>query len=509
LVFNSAAQAQTAPTIDAVINLKSRVSMDALADSVMNPSSPRFHRFYSPDEIRSIAAPSLEQYKQLVSDLQSAGFTILHHSRSGMHITVRGSADLYQRLFNVQLQYLHGNPRIHRIASMPRIPSNFPLIESISGLNNFTHKHPKYALAPQQPGFSAKPMGYLPAQIHALYGLDALYAKGLTGKGQHIAIATYDDFHLNDVQNYFKQMNLPSPAIDVVRFNGTPNLDPNSAIETQVDAEFSGMIAPGAMIHVFTSATNDEAGELAMFTAILDDNRAKIINYSWGECEPTVNPQHRADMDQIFARAVAQGVNIQVASGDNGSKDCNNDPNAPNQGVTATDFPSASPNVVSVGGTTIQSVSGNVPMQTAWSGSGGGFSTLYPKPDWQVAAGIGGPAMRGVPDVSFNADPKSGEPAWVTNPDTNQASYLQIGGTSIAAPQWSGFLALVGEARNGNPIGLITPIIYKLSNSQRAELFMDITEGSNGDFSAAVGWDPVTGFGPMQGVSLLQFLAQQ
>src|ERR1700675_1627840 len=105
----------------------------------------------------------------------------------------------------------------------------------------------------------------------------------------------------------------------------------NSAGETELDAEFSGMIAPGASIHVFASSQNSDAGELAMFTAILDDNRAKVVNYSWGSCDNQVSSSHQADMDKVFARAVAQGVNILNASGDSGS-DCVGD------GSTVTSF---------------------------------------------------------------------------------------------------------------------------------------------------------------------------
>ena len=79
------------------------------------------------------------------------------------------------------------------------------------------------------------------------------------------------------------------------------------------------MIAPAASIHVFASSTNDDAGEAQTFTAILDDNRAKIANYSWGDCEGNIKPEHKAEMALLFDRAVAQGVNIVVASGDSGA----------------------------------------------------------------------------------------------------------------------------------------------------------------------------------------------
>jgi kumamolisin len=80
------------------------------------------------------------------------------------------------------------------------------------------------------------------------------------------------------------------------------------------------------------------------------------------------------------------------------------------------------------------------------------------------------------------------------------------GGTSIAAPQWSGFLALVGEARGDKPLGFLNPIIYGMSDTARVSALHDITSGSNGAYSAGAGFDAVTGLGSMRGDMLFDFL---
>src|SRR6185437_3187766 len=120
---------------------------------------------------------------------------------------------------------------------------------------------------------------------------------------------------------------------------------------------------------------------------------------------------------------------------------------------------------------------------------------------------------RAYPDVAFNADPASGQPTWIhydpSNPDTppTDAAYVVIGGTSIAAPQWSGFLALVGEARaSGQGLGFLNPIIYSAGLSSQSQYFNDVTSGSNGAFSAAAGFDQVTGWGSMKGGDMFTFL---
>ena len=113
--------------------------------------------------------------------------------------------------------------------------------------------------------------------------------------------------------------------------------------------------------------------------------------------------------------------------------------------------------------------------------------------------------MRSYPDVAFNADPVTGQSIYT------DGGFQVVGGTSMAAPQWAGFLALVGAARAKaglGDVGYINPIIYHLSASQMATAFHDVTSGSNGKYSCNAGWDAVTGFGSMNASVLLGILAQ-
>jgi kumamolisin len=487
-----------AESIQAVIRLKETVSMEKLAQSVTDPTSPRYRSYYTPEEIKNLAGPSDADYSSLINQLQSEGVQIVKESPTHLFITVRADRS-----------YLAALPSRSISASIE--------VANVNGLQKSQARTPRYAF-PQKTGTLSSHAvadftGMTPDQIHSLYGFNTIYKAGFTGKGQHISIATYDGFYVQDVQDYYTKNKLsPGPTVDQVTFNGTPAFDAGSAAETQTDAEFSGMIAQGASIHVFASAENSDAGELAMFTAILDDNRAQVVNYSWGSCEATVDASHKTDMDAVYARAVAQGVNIMVASGDSGS-DCAGD------GSNSPDWPASNPNVVAIGGTSITNVTATTLAETAWGdgtptdgASGGGISALYTVPSYQSALGAA-TTFRSYPDVSFNADPNSGQPTWLHyDPSTGAASakaqYVVIGGTSIAAPQWSGFLALVGEARGaGKPLGFLNPSVYGQYANQ-AKYFNDITSGSNGLYSAATGWDAVTGLGSMKADVLFSYLSQ-
>jgi kumamolisin len=137
-------------------------------------------------------------------------------------------------------------------------------------------------------------------------------------------------------------------------------------------------------------------------------------------------------------------------------------------------------------------------------------SAVWDLPDFQKS--FKAPySKRSYPDVSFNADNvASGEPVWATY--NNTAQWIVIGGTSMAAPQWSGLMTLVAQARQAQgkaTLGYLNPIVYGLTDSQRANLFTDITSGSNGAYNAGPGWDAVTGWGSPKASALLTFLVNQ
>ncbi len=484
----------------ATLNLAERVPVSQLAADVSNPDSERYGIFYTPEEIRTLSAPTDSSYDSLLATLRAEGFSIIYESNS--HLVLRIAADhtVFEKVFSTQIQFSGTQAQFHMNSVSPRIPQYLSAIKTISGFNN-THKFkPLYTKLDSSDNDSDAQPGILPSQIKTAYGLDAIYDDGFTGQGQHIAIATYMDFMLEDVQQYYTNVGLsPTPQIDKVNFNGKAAYDSGSALETELDAEFSGMIAPGANIHVFTSAENSDQAEVDLFTAILDDNRAKVVNYSWGSCERNVDAEHRKAMDPVFARAVAQGVNLMIASGDSGSDGCED-------GSVAGEWPATHPNVVAVGGTTLTINDDGSGSEQAWSGSGGGVSAFYKLPHWQK--NFQSPFIkRSFPDIAFNADPASGEAVWARSDSTGSPSWQVIGGTSMAAPQWTGFLTLVNEARASEgrrALGFLNPILYPVKN--KAKMLSDITSGSNGAYKATRGWNAVTGWGSMKGADLLEYL---
>lgn len=476
-----------AKPVTAVVRLKPRVSMQMLAAQARAAG----HAF-TPEEIRSLSGPSDADYASTLTQLKSAGLRVLRESPTHLWITVKGEKAAIAKLTARRMD--------------PARANGADLIAAATGVDASVKRRHRFHSAAT---VTTVPGGIQPAQIKTVYGFDPIYAAGVDGTKMDIAVATYDAPNLDDVNAFYDQTGLsPRPSVDQVQFNGAPQTNEDSAVETTLDASFSGMIAPGASVHIFASSTNDDSGEAQMFTAILDDNRAKVVNYSWGGCEPQVSPTHKTEMDEIFSRAVAQGVNVLVASGDNGSDSCQDG------GVTP-DWPAGNPNVVAVGGTTLH-IANNKPNETAWGPcdananlgcSGGGISGLYDLPDYQKD--FKAPYVkRSYPDVAFNADNVNSGQAIYTHLN-GQAGWLVVGGTSMAAPQWAGFLTLVEKARANKgeaSLGFLNPKIYATMPDVRATLFNDVTEGTNGAYNAGPGWDAVTGLGSMQANALLNFL---
>jgi kumamolisin len=138
---------------------------------------------------------------------------------------------------------------------------------------------------------------------------------------------------------------------------------------------------------------------------------------------------------------------------------------------------------------------------TQGGASGGGVSGFFASPPWQAGLRVvkdnktSPLTMRGVPDVSGDADPDTGYDVRIDGTDT------VIGGTSAVAPLWAGLIARINAAK-GSPVGLVNPLLYGAATAMH-----NITQGDNGDFDAAVGWDACTGLGSPNGVQVAAALA--
>lgn len=419
-------------------------------------------------------------------------------------VKLKGSAAKMMRAFGVKLDcYEHQGHRYRARIGDIKLPAELaPFVEAVLGLDNRPQARAHFRVRSQDSVASAAvAVSYSPRQVAELYQ----FPLSADGSGQTVGILELGGgYKPADLKNYFASLGIAQPTVTSVSVDGGKNAptDANSADgEVLLDIEVVGSVAPGAKIVVYFAPNTSQGFQDALTTAIHDAaNNPSVISISWGGAESTWTAQAMTAFDSAAQDAAALGVTICAASGDNGSGDGVTD------GANHVDFPASSPHVLACGGTSLQSSNGAVSSETVWNdgtqggASGGGYSNQFPLPAWQSNIGIKPPSGggRGVPDVSGDADPQTGYNVLV------DGQSLVIGGTSAVAPLWSGLIVLLNQTLK-TTLGLLQPKLYGLPKS--ADVFRDITKGSNGAFSAGPGWDPATGLGSPSGAKLAQALS--
>jgi subtilase family serine protease len=320
------------------------------------------------------------------------------------------------------------------------------------------------------PDATPSPTGLSPTQIRAAYGWQGIG----DGTGKTIAIVdAYDDPTAgNDLNVFSAQFGIPcngcfNKVVQLDASNNPPPPDPGWALEISLDIQWAHAIAPGA--HILLVEALDASYANLMAAEDYASSHAEYVSNSWGGSEFCFLFLCETIYDAHFS---TPGVSYFAASGDNG---------------LPASYPSASPNVISVGGTTLHfDAGGAFSSETGWSGSGGGCSAYESATAAQSSFGeyaqVQCQGKRATPDVALDADPNSGVSVYDSTPYNNQTGWWTVGGTSASSPMWAARAADQGAV-------VTSATVYGGSIP-----FRDITDGDNGA-SALVGFDLVTGRG--------------
>ena len=374
---------------------------------------------------------------------------------------------------------------------------------------------------------------YSPAQIRAAYGLPSLPATGATptaaqaaqmGAGQTIYIV--DAYHNPNVAAELAAFNqkfglptcttkavavttvlpLTAPSLSACELSvvystaaGTmttaaPAYNSGWATEIAMDVQWAHATAPLARI-VLIEAADPTGTNLGGAIKLANAMGPGAVSMSFGGTESSTT----ASLDSLFSGA---NMTYLASTGDSGA---------------AVSWPSVSPKVVAVGGTTLTYTGTGARTEVAWSGTGGGTSAYTAIPSYQTSLvpGMGTLARRTVADVSFNADPASGQYVAVMSPGSATVNWLSAGGTSISAPQWAGVIAMANASRllAAKPLlGLPHAILYGQISTvpgSYANVFGDVAKGSHGTCgtcTAKIGYDELTGLGTPNVANLLTAL---
>ena len=354
------------------------------------------------------------------------------------------------------------------------------------------------------------PQGGLSAvNLRTAYDAQPLTANCITGKGETVVFMESGGWLPSDFDTFARIEKLP--PFKVVEMGKNTGFDD----ETTMDIETVHEIAPQAQLvylnlDAISHATSDADLFAQAFLAAEQRFPGSIMSLSLGECETNTSAFNSSDLEALNSTVLsieAKGSTVFASSGDSGGLDCT--PNADDGQVPQSSFvgvlvPAVLPAVTGTGGTALTTDSaGNYIGETTWSepflsqGTGGGVSTIFQRPSWQTGVGTGGQFDnnngRQVPDVSSDSDPATG------NFIVEQGKASEGGGTSLAAPSWAGFTALIDEylkLHSDPPVGFFNPILYHLANiTLPYPPFHDVTVGGNDFYAATPGYDMTTGLG--------------
>lgn len=354
---------------------------------------------------------------------------------------------------------------------------------------------------------------YTPHQFRVAYGIQPLLDSGIDGRGETVTVvaptpAPHEEASdiRQDLESFDGMFRLPAARIAVVTSLAGSASPWQATGEEAGDTEIVHAVAPAATLRVVLlpsswgqSAANATADMLAALRLVVSHTDVASISWSLGEHYFTA--AQVAEMHSILQGAAARRVTVIGSSGDN--SDFSDDRWGPP--VKEVSLPASDPLVLGVGGTvlTANRSTGAYVGETAWGGSGGGFSHLYARPAYQD--GVPGTSKtRGVPDVAGDAAEVGGMAR--VEVEGGEAYPTSAEGTSNSAPLWGGLMALADQYAHRD-LGFVDPAIYSIGQSSSYhKAFHDVDAGTNG-YRAAPGWDPVTGWGSPNAQVLIPLLA--
>jgi subtilase family serine protease len=369
---------------------------------------------------------------------------------------------------------------------------------------------------------------YSPIQYQAAYNLAPLYARGITGKGETIAIMesfgspTID----HDLAVFDSQWNLPAISLNKFHVGHIPAFnkkDPSMvgwAQETTLDVEYAHALAPGATIDLIETPVAETEGltgfpdMMAAERALIGLGKVDVISQSFGATEDTLpgfpkgSLQVLAGLRTAFIDAAAQNVTLLAAAGDSGVTGPGPD-GAKLYGHRAVTWPASDPMVTAVGGTqmTLDNAGKRTAPDTVWDdgygASGGGQSAIFVRPPFQAGVADVTGDHRGVPDISMSASMNGGAITYGSYQDA-AGQWQVFGGTSEATPLFAALVALADQLA-GHRLGNINNALYGLGSQMNPAKtgIVPVADGTNTfggvtGFHAAPGYNLAVGWGTIE-----------
>jgi subtilase family serine protease len=322
-------------------------SLRQLITDLHTPGTASYHKWLTPDQFGKQFGPSDQDIATVQAWLTSHGFSVTKVNPGKQTIEFTGNAGQMREAFHTQIHQYQVKGETHFAnAGDPQIPAALaPVVGGFASLNNFRAKSharplgkalydPKTDKATPQWTMSG---GYnfvlSPGDYAVQYDLNPLYAAGVNGAGQTIAIVNDSNVNIGLVNQFRSLFGLPVNPPQVIIDGNDPGVDginnpdgPNGdSVEAYLDVEWSGAVAPNATIDLVVAAdTQLENGLQLAAEHAVNSNVAPVISLSFGNCESTLGTYNQF-LNGLWEQAAAQGITVLVSTGDSGSAGCDDD----------------------------------------------------------------------------------------------------------------------------------------------------------------------------------------
>ncbi|XP_077307437.1 tripeptidyl-peptidase 1 [Lithobates pipiens] len=499
-----------------------------LVGRVSDPDSPQYGHFLSLEDLGALLRPSLDTLRTVRTWLRKHGVQQCDSVQTGDFLQCEMPVSTAEVLLpGVKFhRYVNGDSSVVRSASHYSLtPDLAEHIDFVGGLHRFPPvrkalRRRENKVVGIKEGFH---LGVTPSVLRERYNLTSSDTGSHPNNSQACAQFLEQYFSQGDLAEFMKlfggSFDHRSEVDHVVGQQGAGR----AGIEASLDVEY--IMSTGANIStwVFTNPGRHESQEPFLEWMLLLSNMSSIPwvhTISYGDDEDSLSVAYMQRINTEFMKAGARGLTILFASGDDGAG-CMEVIKGKN--AFRPSFPASSPYVTTVGGTSFKN-----PFQVTYEVtdfiSGGGFSNVFPMPDYQVSAvshylktkeklppdNYYNRSGRAYPDVAALSDNY-----WVV---INRFPVPWVSGTSASTPVFGGVLSLINDQRlkrGKSPLGFLNPALYKLQGNGTLALF-DVTEGCHigcfddlvlgQGFCAGPSWDPVTGWGTPNYPELLKSL---
>ncbi|KAI8630014.1 subtilisin-like protein [Xylariaceae sp. FL1651] len=524
---------------------------------ISTPQHPLYGQHLSREEVMELVKPSEESTTTVLNWLRSAGIGENDIEEDGEWVnfktTVSKAADMLNTEFGV---YSHVGSEKESIRTLhysvpEEVESHITMIQPTTRFGQIRPQNVQIShvfeqdelpsliqdaakVPTQQLNATSCNVTITPECLRALYNIGETQANpkapgffGVSGFLEEYAKHDALDEFLGRWAPYALAQNFTTISVNGGLNNQTDTVDDD--VEANLDMQYAASIGFGQTINYYSTggrgpivpdldqpdaATGSNEPYLEYLTYLLrqpDNKLPHTLTTSYGEDEQSVPKEYVKKVCTLFGQLGARGVSVLFSSGDTGPGSACQTNDGKNTTRLLPIFPAACPYLTSVGGTV------GVEPERAVSFSSGGFSDIWPRPQYQELAvakylhGIGdtfkglyNPQGRGFPDVAAQGE------GFVV---VSQGRAISVGGTSASAPTFAAVVSLLNNARlskGQKPLGFLNPWLYNFASDALTDIVDGGSKGCTGKdvysglpapfvpgagWNATKGWDPVTGLG--------------